>query len=333
MTRAHLTIPALFLLASAHCTTVCEEIEVEQPFGFRLSELTKVGTGFRLADGRTYESCTAFCEELDGVIEHLGCEGPNKEADASFNPTTSRRETGWGVHCKMAVASCTTPSGGRLDCGKGRCPASTPLFASKYMPPDSAGSYFAHAAAAEQVSVYEFYRLARELQAFAAPEELVRECLEASLDEVEHAEAMRALTKRAGGSSMRFLLPDSSSRTLEEVALANAVDGCVGEGVGAEILSLQAVRTVDPEIRHALTKIACDERKHGALSKELHLWFMAKLDPGAQSRVTAAMDNARRRLDPTGLAERANNSVPWLGRIEPGDVERICRDHAAGYLS
>ena len=77
-------------------------------------------------------------------------------------------------------------------------------------------------------------------------------------------------------------------RTIEELAVHNAVEGCVRETFGALSATWQARHASHPEIARALAVIADDETRHAAFSWKLAAWLESKLDAPARARVAAA---------------------------------------------
>lgn len=80
--------------------------------------------------------------------------------------------------------------------------------------------------------------------------------------------------------------------TLEELARANAVEGCVRETWGAAVATWQAQAAADPAIRAVMARIAPDETKHATLSRAIDRWAMRRLDAAARARVAAARADA-----------------------------------------
>ena len=90
-------------------------------------------------------------------------------------------------------------------------------------------AWFARAAYLEAASVHAFDRMTRDLHAHRAPARLVRLSRRARTDELRHARSMRSLATRWGVRAPRPTAPATSRRSLEAMALENAVEGCVRE--------------------------------------------------------------------------------------------------------
>jgi hypothetical protein len=158
----------------------------------------------------------------------------------------------------------------------------------------------------EAMSVLAFCRLARELRAHGAPEELVRASLRAAGDEVAHARIMRALARRRGEVTIPLRIEiDSVVRPLESIARENAIEGCVNETFGAILATWHARHGKDAAMREAMRRIAPDELRHAALAWAIAAWSERRLSAGGRSRVEVARADAiAERLACAGALER-----------------------------
>jgi hypothetical protein len=111
-------------------------------------------------------------------------------------------------------------------------------------------------------------------------------------DEVRHARAMARLAKSFGAAPARVHHVVAPVRSLEAIAVENAVEACVGETYGALLAAWQAAHARDPAVRDVLASIAPDELSHAALGWAVHAWAEARLDASAQARVRAAREHA-----------------------------------------
>lgn len=153
--------------------------------------------------------------------------------------------------------------------------------------PDDIGGQLAAMAELEAASVPAFERLARELAAHGAPAALVRRARAAMRDEVRHARVMSRLAARYGSTPRAIDVPALPIRTLDAIARENAIEGCVREAYGALVATYQAA-TAAPELRDAFHAIAADERRHAALSEDVHAWILERLDAPAREGVEGA---------------------------------------------
>lgn len=206
--------------------------------------------------------------------------------------------------CEIAtVAEGSAPADGHVVCfayrengcpsgwGSGRLPDGLALDPRRAT---TLGDYFARAAALEAASVVSFRRLAADLARHGAPSALVRRAARAAHDEKRHATATRRLARRFGGERVRARLVDAAPRTLREIAVENAREGCVGETLGALLLFARAGASADAEVRATLRAIARDEIAHAALAWDLRAHLSTRLDARSVAAERRALDDARR---------------------------------------
>lgn len=144
----------------------------------------------------------------------------------------------------------------------------------------------------EAASVWAFERFERELRRHGAPGWLLREARRARRDEIRHARTMTKLARRFGGAIAAPRIRRSRRvRSLEAIAVENAVEGCVNETFGALVAMIQS-RTIAPELRSIFARIAADETRHAALARAAARWMGARLSPASRTRVAAAKSDA-----------------------------------------
>jgi hypothetical protein len=203
-----------------------------------------------------------------------------------------------------------------IDCstcakGVGRVPAglakTPPIRASSAL-----GAYFAEAAHLEAASVHAFRRLHDELAMHGAPARLLRAARRARRDEVRHARITARIARQHGGVPVRPRVAALAPRSLEAVAIENAVEGCIRETFGAFVASFQAVNAQEPEIARVMASIARDETQHAALSWAVARWAWRRLDAGARSRLReaceAAITSLRQEADTTLASDLAGRA-------------------------
>jgi hypothetical protein len=166
--------------------------------------------------------------------------------------------------------------------------------------------YFAEIAHLEAASVTAFRVLRDELRAAGAPKKLVRAAARAARDEIRHTRVTSALTRRFGGTPRRPAIAEAAARSLEAIAIENAVEGCVRETFGALLATRQATLASDPSIRAAMMRIARDETQHAALSWRVARFLDTKLGAEARRNVQNAKQGAAREL----LASLETEPVP-----------------------
>ncbi|MBL8679123.1 MAG: hypothetical protein JNK05_08145 [Myxococcales bacterium] len=164
--------------------------------------------------------------------------------------------------------------------------------ASSADPMDPIAVYLAECATIEAASVDAFERLARELRAFGAPEHLARAAVRSAMDERKHASMMASLAASHGTSAHEFNILDDRTRTLEDLAHENAVEGCVRETWGALLAAYQREHAEDAAVREAMAVISVDEQKHASLAWRVAHWAEPKLSDASRERIQRDRDAA-----------------------------------------
>ena len=131
----------------------------------------------------------------------------------------------------------------------------------------------------EHASVPAFSRLALSLVAAGAPARLVESAHWAALDEIKHARLAFSLASAYAGEPVGpgplpalQQAPAVTATSLAELAAESLIDGCLLEGVGAEMVRRALLRARDPRVRAALAVIAPDEVSHAALAWDVVQW-------------------------------------------------------------
>jgi hypothetical protein len=223
----------------------------------------------------------------DGMFDDMGnCTAPvNCMTECGPNPA------GFGPYYTTVCRTLRDPAGElQLECTWYPPPCGRKTEGQEScVAPEGVQGWLETAARLEAGSVDAFVRLSRELLAAGAPRELVEGARRAAADEVRHARDVAALAGGPppdGGGYGRFEL-----RALDEVALENAVEGCVRETFGALVAMYQAEAAEDPRVRETFRTIAREETAHAALAWEIDAWSRSRLS----RRVRMRMDRARRR--------------------------------------
>lgn len=128
------------------------------------------------------------------------------------------------------------------------------------------GPYFANVAALEEAAVAAFERMADELTALSAPHELVAGALDAADEERGHVVRVSGLARRFGAEPKRPTIEARRERKLFDIALENAVEGCVRETFGALVGTYQALAASEPAVAGEMAVIATEEVGHAELS-------------------------------------------------------------------
>jgi hypothetical protein len=263
-----------------------------------------------------FNDCTLLC----GAPGYLTClaVGPACEPDGNVLDLT--RDAAGGpliVEC----GSCVGVLGRRPD-GLTAFAASAAL--------DPVADFFAMAAYLEEASVHAFRIMRRELDALGAPEDLLEAATRAEADEVKHTRMTQDIARANGGSLRPVRVKKNGHRCLEEIALENAVEGCVRETYGALLAMWQAEHASDASIARAMKEIAVDETRHAALSWSVASWADALLDDAARARVAAAFDRAFIDLDREMDVEPHAALVDRAGMPTARDQKRLLAEMKNG---
>ncbi len=195
---------------------------------------------------------------------------------------------------------------------------------------DPLGSSLAAMAHLEAASVLAFEELAAWLDAHQAPASLVQRCRAAADDERHHTRWLTRLAQERGVAVPVPTATGGRDASPLEVAIHNAVEGCVHESFAALMAAVRAQRAADPRLRGVFAKITADEIRHGQLAWDLHAWLRGLLTEGETRAVDAAQ---RRALDALPGRARAQSSAPLaeLGGLDGRHAERVA-DHYARRL-
>jgi hypothetical protein len=107
---------------------------------------------------------------------------------------------------------------------------------------------------------------------------------------------MGRMARRFGGALVQPSVGHDGERSLEDVAVENAVEGCVRETFAALVACWQAAHARDPEVARLMRGVARDETRHAALAWAVTSWAWPRLDRGARARLLTACRRAARSL-------------------------------------
>lgn len=205
-------------------------------------------------------------------------------------------------------------------CGVGRPPRG--FVAASVTGTSVEGARLAEMAQLEASSVFAFHALYTDLERHGAPADLLREVRDSATDEVRHARAMTRAAARHGAVVPEVAPLPARARSLEELAIENAEEGCVNETYGAALALVQAASATDLRFRAMMKRIADDEVRHAALSWHIAEWLDARLDDAARERVAQARANAIARLaDALG----SGSALPRIG-LPSSEIARAVFD-------
>ena len=268
-------------------------ITAEQAAGAMLAA-SDAGVG---SDGGSAPSCELLCqrhESLRALEEVRACSVVSGEA-------------GFAIECTTQIF-----------CVGGRQPAG--LLAARGGPTASpVGAWLAASAHLERASVPAFEELADELVLHGLPRALSSEARRSARDEIAHADEIDRLARRAGAAPRPVRRAPTEPRSLAEVAIDNAIEGCVREAYAALVATHQQHAARDPEVRQAYARIARDEARHALFSLALHDTLSPRLSPRGRRGVESAREQAV-----AALARAVAGEEPHALRAELGlpDAER-----------
>lgn len=208
------------------------------------------------------------------------------------------------------------------NCAVGRLPAGLCRRARRAAPSSAVGRFFTEVAELEAAAVTAFAQLGDELAVHGAPGSLRGWAARSRRDEIRHARQTAALARRHGGRPVMPRVSRWQPRSLTEVAVDNATEGCIRETYGALVAHVQARRAQDPAVRRVLRRIAADETRHAALSWELHLWVQQRLSPSQRGVVKRRTGEALERLQHELTTEQAEAVHRVAGMPRP-DQARV----------
>ena len=152
---------------------------------------------------------------------------------------------------------------------------------------DDWGGYFARLAQEEATAVFAFTELLDHLQDWEAPSSLQDWCGRIIEEEKVHTLMMSGLAHRNGQQSAVVHFPEVNRVSMKEMAIHNALTGCIGETWSAVELCHQAEHA--PKYNGVFKRIAKDETSHAEFSWALHEWLMSQLTEDEQTEVLEAM--------------------------------------------
>ena len=191
---------------------------------------------------------------------------------------------------------------------------------------DSAlGSYFARVSNAEASSIAAFLQLRKELAFHNAPKELLDRCFLAAKQEVDHARVMVQLAENHQGKLAPFIFGKFEPRTLLDLALDNAVEGCIFETFSALKLLQQAQNSNHPVLAQTMQQIALDEVAHAELAWDIHKYLLTKLSTEERSIVRKAQRDAVQKLmnNLDSHQQFTSGEQEFLGITETNQLRKI----------
>jgi len=185
-------------------------------------------------------------------------------------------------------------------------------------------------ALAEHASIASFARFALELLSIGAPPSLITAAQQAMADEVRHAHLCFGLASAYAGAPVGPApLPMENvplRKTLVEMAVATAIEGCVNETLSALVAAESAARAEDPAVKAALESIAEDEMAHAELAWRTIAWALEAGGVEITRALQVVFDQAQPTAEEVGVENAADASaLEARGWISPEEKRAILR--------
>ena len=162
--------------------------------------------------------------------------------------------------------------------------------------PTPIAHWLARAFHGEASSVAAFSILASELRQHNAPPSLAKRCMRAAKEEVMHARMMSRFCAQEGGKASPLDFGTQTKRGIFELAMDNAVEGCIFETYAALRARYQSLHAENKKVRKIMKIIARDETAHAQLAWDIHSWIMPQLSDEQRACVAKEQEKARRKL-------------------------------------
>lgn len=187
------------------------------------------------------------------------------------------------------------------------------------------GCHFAKAYHAEASAVGAFLQLRKELAFHNAPQKLLDRCFLAAKEEIVHAQVMAKLAKKYKGELPRLDFGTFEPRSLIELAIDNAVEGCIFETFSALKVLQQFHNTDDLLFARTMKQIALDEISHAELAWDIHNYLMTKLSKEEQKIVRDIQQQAVTKLlkDKNSISHLSQKEQGFLGLSQTNDLQKI----------
>jgi hypothetical protein len=240
----------------------------------------------------TEDSCSTLCQEETGVYYDYLCSCDYSGSDEQgMHPVT----------CEYTV--CAVEGRGHGNIQK----------LSTISGKNERARYFARAYHAEASSVAAFLQLRSELDLHNAPKELLERCSVAANEEVHHARMMAKMAKDCGNELPTLDFGELPHRSLFDLVLDNAIEGCIFESYSALKAHFQAQNAIDSGIRAIMKVIATDETKHAQLAWDIHQYLMSLLSSTEQQQIRIAQQQALKQLITQAGQENSQSCASEFG--------------------
>eukprot|EP01102_Stenamoeba_stenopodia_P018946 TRINITY_DN702_c1_g1_i1.p1 TRINITY_DN702_c1_g1~~TRINITY_DN702_c1_g1_i1.p1 ORF type:complete len:325 (+),score=65.13 TRINITY_DN702_c1_g1_i1:83-1057(+) len=131
---------------------------------------------------------------------------------------------------------------------------------------------------AEHASVASFALFSQKLLCIGAPPELIRECYECAMEEIEHAKLSFALASAYAGRLIEPTTYDAHTMTVQPDILSliegTIREACIQETISAFSAARQGEVEEDPAVKYVLLRITGDEAHHAAFAWKVVCWSL-----------------------------------------------------------
>lgn len=272
----------------------------------------------------SFEECTVFCQQ--GISSHVSVMSPPVFKNFTVHHCTilpkQNNSPTQSVKCAADYTEIISAPTGANGCPvPGRMPAGLHIHDNEAN--SALGQYFAQMAAMETAAVTAFRYLVRELEASQAPAELITLARAAIGEEINHAKLAGMLAKAHDASIPRLEVEDFQLRSLFDIALENAIEGCVNETFAAACGLWQQEQAEHEAFRSVIAYVTEDECRHAALSWAIHEWAMPQLTSAEQAHIRQAQTEAVDALAHNFLREEHPAVRRAVGLPEMTDAARL----------
>jgi hypothetical protein len=203
------------------------------------------------------------------------------------------------------------------------------------------GELWLEMARAEHASVPAFSQLGLQLSALGAPAPLLIATHRAALEEIEHARRCFAIASAIRGApctagaipALAYARPGVID--LPRLAVESLIDGCLAEGVAAELAERGAALAEEPAVREFLATIARDEAAHAELAWQVVSWAVER--GGGRVRRAVTLSLSRIALTPCPAATSPRALSPALlaryGQLEQEALAQVFAARAAEVIA
>ncbi|MDB4958259.1 MAG: hypothetical protein JWO36_5828 [Myxococcales bacterium] len=156
----------------------------------------------------------------------------------------------------------------------------------------------------EHASIAAFSQLSLHLAALGAPARLLEWSHRAALEEIRHAQRCYAIASAITGQTHRagpiVELATTRAETIDlrRLAVGSLVDGCLAEGMAADVAARSASRCEEPAMRATLDMIAREEQGHAELAWAVLEWAIDQGGETVHRAVAARLDKLAREVSP-----------------------------------